>query len=312
LRAGEERAEAAERSGHIARVHLASRARLIFFETLLAQRRTEALESWLEGLSNALTIVEARERSGDAAAYERDRLERELTSARARIAIEDATGRRLRGVLGGLLALDDQRFTASGTVEGSILPRDALPPVDDLLARVEQRPDLLAIGAQVEAARLEERAAARGWAPSLTLEGGWRAVDQGDVRAHGYLVSAALTLPFLDHDQAARRYAAAEQRIGRAQRELVLDQARGAIAGLHAEVHALTETARRFREESEAARQSLVRSVESAYRGDEASLLELLDVRRSVLDDELQVLELEMAARRARIELDLTIGRIQP
>ena len=187
-----------------------------------------------------------------------------------------------------------------------------MPSVDVLLAQVEQRPDVLALDEQIEAARLDERAAKRGWVPSLTVEGGWRSADQGDQRSHGYLVGVALTLPVFDHDQGALHRASAEQRIAEGQRELVLDQTRGAIVGLHAEVLSLTETARRFRVESETARQGLVRAVESAYRGDEASLLELLDVHRGVLDDELRVLELEMSARRAQIDLDLALGRIRP
>lgn len=312
LRAGEIRAKAAEHSGQIARAQLVGRARLLFYEALFAQRRAEAVESWIGRLSKALAIVEARERSGDAAAYERARLERELTSARSRVALEKASGRRLRGVLAGLLRLEDQAFTSAGRVDGSLLPQGGQPSVETLLAQLEQRPDVLALDEQVDAARFDERAANRGWVPSLTIGGGYRSAGQDDQRAHGYVASVALTLPFFDHDQGALRRAAAEQRIAEGQRDLVLEQARGVVIGLHSEVLSLTELARRFREESETARQGLVRSVEAAYRGDEASLLELLDVHRGVLDDELHVLELEMSARRARIDLDLGLGRVQP
>lgn len=312
LRAGEGRARAAELSGQLVRARFVGRARLLFYAALLAQRRIEAVESWMERLSNALAIVVARERSGDAAAYERARLERELTSARSRIALENASGRRLRGELVGLLGLDNHGVATSGRVEGSLLPQSALPTVDALLVQLEQRPDLLSYDAQIAAATLDERASARGWVPSLTVEGGWRSSDQDDDRAHGYLVGVALTIPFLDHGQAAVRQAGAERRIAEGHRELVVDQARGAVVGLHGEFLSLIETARRFREESEDSRLGLVRAVESAYRGDEASLLELLDVHRSVLVDELHVLELEMSARRARIDLDLALGRVQP
>lgn len=312
LRAGEGRAKAAELSGQLARARLVGRARRLFYDALLAQRRIEAVESWIERLSNALTIVEARERSGDAAAYERTRLERELTSARSRIALEHASGRRLRGSLIGLLGLDDQRVATSGRVEGSLLPQSAAPTVDALLAQLEQRPDVLSFDAQIGAARLDERASSRGWIPSLTVEGGWRSAGQEDGRAHGYLFGAALTIPLFDHGQAALRQAGAERRIAEGRRELAIDQARGVVIGLHGELLSLIETARRFRQESEASRIGLVRAVESAYRGDEASLLELLDVQRSVLDDELHVLELEMSARRASIDLDLALGRVQP
>jgi outer membrane protein TolC len=311
-RAGEIRAKAAEHSGQLTRAQLVGRARLLFYETLLAQRRAEAVESWIERLSKAHSIVDARERSGDAAAYERARLERELTSARARIAFEEASGRRLRGVLAGLLRLDDQGFTTTGRVDGSLLPQGAQPTVEALLAQLEQRPDVLGLDEHINAARLDERAAKRGWVPSLTVEGGWRSASQDDQRAHGYVASVALTLPFLDHDQGALRRASAEQRVAAGQRDLIFAQARGVVVGLHAESLSLSELARRFREESEAARQGLLRSVEAAYRGDEATLLELLDVQRSVLDDELQVLELEMSARRARIDIDLALGRVRP
>ena len=312
IRAGEIRAKAAELSGQLARAQLVGRARLHFFEALLAQRRAEAVEAWTGRLSNALSIVEARERSGDAAAYERARLERELIGARSRIALENASGSRLRGLLAGLLRLEDQGFASAGRVEGSLLPQGAMSPVDALLAQLEQRADILALDERVGAAGLDQRAAERGWVPSLTVVGGWRSAGQDDQRSHGYLAGVALTLPVFDRDQGALRRAAAEQRIAEGQRDLILEQARGAVVGLHAEVLALTELARRFREESETARQGLVRSVEAAYRGDEATLLELLDVHRGVLDDELRALELEMSARRARIDLDLALGRVRP
>lgn len=312
LRAGEVRAKAAEHSGQLARAQLLGRARLLFAETLLAQRRAAAIESWIGRLSQALSIVEARERSGDAAAYERARLERELTSAHSRVALEKASGRRLRSVLAGLLRLDERGFATAGRVEGSLLPEGRLPPSEALLAQLERRPDVVALEEQVDAARLDERAAKRGWVPSLTVEGGWRSASQDDQRAHGYVAAVALTLPLFDRDQGALRRAAAEQRLAEGQRELLLEHARGLVVGLHSEVLSLIELARRFREESEAARQGLLRSVEAAYRGDEASLLELLDVHRNVLDDELHVLELEMSARRARIDLDLALGRVQP
>jgi cobalt-zinc-cadmium efflux system outer membrane protein len=312
LRAAEIRAKAAEQSGLLARAQLIGRARGLFFETLMMQRRAEAIQSWVERLSKALAIVESRERSGDAATYELIRLERELTTARSQVALEQAATRRQRGVLAGLLRLDDQGFLSAGRVDGSLLPQEGLPTVDILLAQLERRPDVLALAEQFDAARLEERAAKRGWIPSLTIEGGYRSAGQDDLRAHGYVAGVALTLPFFDHDQSALRQAAAEQRIVTGRKALLLQQARGIVTGLHGEVLSLTELAVRFREECETARQGLVRSVEAAYRGDEATLLELLDAYQGVLDDELHGLELEMAARRARIDLDVALGRVQP
>lgn len=52
----------------------------------------------------------------------------------------------------------------------------------------------------------------------------------------------------------------------------------------------------------------LVRTAEAAYAGGELGILELLDAYRGALDAELQALELEWGARRARIEVDRALG----
>ncbi len=62
--------------------------------------------------------------------------------------------------------------------------------------------------------------------------------------------------------------------------------------------------ARRFREDARAASADLVRIATAGYQGGEMTLLELLDAYRGAGDDELTALDLDQAARRARVELD--------
>ena len=55
-------------------------------------------------------------------------------------------------------------------------------------------------------------------------------------------------------------------------------------------------------------RAALLRTAEAAYRGGEVGVLELIDGYRAALDADLSLVELEWAARRARIDLDRTSG----
>jgi cobalt-zinc-cadmium efflux system outer membrane protein len=88
----------------------------------------------------------------------------------------------------------------------------------------------------------------------------------------------------------------------------VLSEAMGEARGLRAQVVGLSEAARSFRRDAVGTSEDLARTAEAAYRAGEVGVLELLDAWRSVLDASVQVLELEVAARRARIELDRTVG----
>ena len=80
------------------------------------------------------------------------------------------------------------------------------------------------------------------------------------------------------------------------------------MRGLRNQASRLADAARRFRSDATSTSSRLLVTAEAAYRGGELGVLELVDAQRSALDADLQAIDLESAARRARIDLVLASG----
>ena len=302
--AGDARSRAAAHDGDALRVMVAADARQRFYDVLHRQSRVAALDGWIARIDEALAIVARREERGDAARYEERRLERERIVAagrreteRAALARADAHLRAIVGVPG------------TPTLSGTLLP-DADPA--GLAAQrvaVATRPDLLALDQRVDAAALEGTAAARWWAPELRIEGGWKGLDLGrQGRSDGFLLGASLSIPFWNQSSGIARAAAAEARAARGRRGLIEDEVGAELGAVRADAVRLRRAAIDFRSESSAASGDVVRIASAGYAGGELGLLELLDAYRGAAEDSLGALEMEHAARRARIELDRMTG----
>jgi cobalt-zinc-cadmium efflux system outer membrane protein len=306
--AASQRATAAALKMAVQRLEVAAAIRHRFHEVLYHQRRVAALHDWLAGIDRALETVTRREEAGDASVYDRRRLERERASGGARLAVAEAG---LDRAWAGLLAQLPEPVpvaTEGPAVAGRLLPEDDPPPLVELLAALPARPDLQSLEARVAAAELDGRAARRWQLPRVSLGGGVKRVDTDGEWDNGFLLTASLPLPLFDRHQDEALRARAEERLAWGRSAEALAMAGGEVRGLWAESRRLTTAARHYREQTARTSAVLVRTAEAAYRGGELGILELLDAHRSVLEDELQALDLEMAARRARIELDRITG----
>ena len=305
--AGQARVSAVRRQEEAARLAVAAEARERFYEVIFRQGRVAALAEWVERVQQAREMVLRREQRGDAAAYELRRIDRERVVADTWLASEQAGLERAGARLEALL--DGGGSGASTRASGSLLPESKPMGLEALQAATAWRPDLLALGFELEAADLEGRAAARWWIPDLRLEAGWKTADSGNQgRADGVLVGATFELPLWDQASAMARVAAGASQAARGQRALLESELRAELAGLHAEAERLHEVATRFGEQSGAASSDLVRMATLGHAGGEFTLLELLDAYRGATDDALRALELALAARTARIELDRLSG----
>jgi cobalt-zinc-cadmium efflux system outer membrane protein len=193
-------------------------------------------------------------------------------------------------------------------VTGEILPATALPPLDALAGRVRDRPDLRALTLEAEAGDLETRVAGRGWIPELTLAGGYKGTTAAGDRVDGFAVGVAVPLPVFDRSQDEDLRGSGRSRSARARLALETDVANAETSGLHAQATGLAEAARAFRAEAAGRSRRLVATAEAAYRGGELGILELVDAHRGALEAEIQAVELELAARRARLDLELATG----
>ena len=81
-----------------------------------------------------------------------------------------------------------------------------------------------------------------------------------------------------------------------------------ALRGIWRQAVELRQTAESFRRESLAGSSDLTRIAETAYRAGEGGILELLDAYKAQLEAETTLLDLELRARLARIELDALSG----
>ncbi|HET9700963.1 MAG TPA: TolC family protein [Burkholderiales bacterium] len=288
------------------RAELAAEIRRRFYETLHGQEVVRATETWTRQFARIEGLVERLARSGEASGYDRRRLARERQAAEARLAGEMASLDRSRERLAALIG---QPGALGGPIAGVLLPPPP-PPMESSLARLEQRPDLLALSRRAEAADLEGRAAARGWIPEVTLGVGPKRVEEGLTRDSGLEVSVSIPLPLFDRQQSGERRAAAEALQARAESRLAHTRAEGELRGLHRQVERLAAAAAAYRDRAVAASSDLLRIAEAAYQGGESTLLELLDAYRGALDAETTALDLEWKAREARIEYDLLTGSV--
>ncbi len=305
--AGERRAEARVRAADATRAEVAAEARERFFEVLYRQARVTAIADWITRIEGALAIVAAREARGDAATYDRRRLERERAVAQGRVATERAQVMRARARLAAYIDEDVEQ------VDGALLPDRDPPALDRLRALVEQRPDLEALRLQAEAASIEGNAADRWWAPDLRLEAGFKGVDLGALgRTDGFLASATLTVPLWDQSSGLAEEAIGLGLAANGERALLASEIAGELEASHASAVALRAAAIELRTATTAASADLVRIAAAGYEGGELGLLELLDAYRGSAEDALHVLDLEHEARHARIEVDRHVGRVTP
>lgn len=304
--AAEVRSESAAARGEAFKRQIAAEARLRYHDVLYRHLRIAALATWSQRLGGALNTIAAREKAGDVARYDRRRLERELALARAREEVETTALVKAWARLAALAELD---ASAPGTVPGVLLPSTRPEAASQYVDRAATRPDVVALERAEEATELDRKAAARTLVPDVTIGGGWKGVQYGSgLRSDGFLLNAAISLPFLDRGRGPRLRAIAEGQALRGRAALLRQELAGEIHGLWAEADRLHVLAETFTRERRRDSDELMRIADAAYRGGELGILELLDAYRGAVDDELQGLELALLARRARIELERAAG----
>lgn len=309
-RAARTRVAGAEQRMSMLRLQVEARARRAFFQALAAQERREAAEDWSYNLDRVAGVVALRRQTGDISAYDRVRVRREHATVRAQASRAEAERVAAVARLAGMMGLGPRESV--DTVAGRLLPPVAPAALEELLARVEQRPDVEALRREAEAAGLDQRVA-EGWkVPALTLGVGHKDGRAAGQTQDGPVAFAAVPLPLLNQRQGPARRARARRRRAEGRLALMLQETRGEVRGAHARERGLVEVARRFRREALEPTQELVESAEQAYAEGDVGILSLLDAYAEVYEARAHFLELALAAREARVELDrLTATRVR-
>jgi outer membrane protein, heavy metal efflux system len=281
-----------------------------YHEAAYLRLRATILHEGRDELARLVEAVRARHQAGDAAGYDRDRLELELGSYDDLLAGAEADLAGARVTLARLAGEPGARFDASDEL--------GLPPTsaganalaaDALATRADRRTATL----RLRQAEREASAARRAWIPTLALSGGLKrvVVDDGfgEATANGFIVGLSLSLPIFDHGQADLARGLAEARRWRAtslalERDIQTDVRRAQEL-----LQARIAQARRYRETQLGRAQDLVRRAETAYREGDRPVFELLDAYRTAREVRLRELELRRQARRAWLDLWRAIGR---
>lgn len=285
-----------ERRARIAEV------RLVFHRVVALRETVAALDGWVDRIETVLESVRRREAAGDAARYERLRLERERAVAVLRRASDEAG---LAAAEAALAAWLD----ASGALalEAPLVP----PPPEalaDALARIDSLPEVAAHAEETEAGRLDAEAASRAWVPDIGLVLGAKLVDLYGNRTDGFYGGIVLRIPLFDFASGAGATADAEADAGRIALDLAHRDAERAVREAHAEAAHLARAAVELTAETAERSAELITVVEGSYAGGEATLLELLDAHRGAADDRLAAIALGLDAWIARIALDRASG----
>jgi outer membrane protein TolC len=286
-----------------------TRSAALMLETLVAQSVIElalvdemlAIQTnqlaWLESMAaNALEKL----KDPMANASEPLRIESEVAQERQKI---DNTRRqriRLAGQLNILLGRDtDEAWPNLRLPESASLT----PALADELARLYQvNPMLQAVLNTADAAKSDIEVAKRERSPIFSLGVESSVYSGGDFRQA--TVGAKMTLPWFNNsvyrantERALRQQAAAEK-----DAEALARRLRGEAVAAHTEAETSARQAKTFAEEVIPRATKAVESTQNAWISSKASILEVLDARRSLLNSRLEERR-SVAAHRAALEM---------
>lgn len=246
------------------------------FATALSLERAAAIQLQAYDLGRkAVGLLEARVNAGDAVPADLARVQIEATRARLELARVESLRLRARLVLA--TALGDPRLRVQ-SLAGNLEAALELPSLEALTQRLESNPKVKAAQAEValQAARLELAKAER--IPDISLDLFYRRLEETD--QHAFDFGIGIPLPLFDRNQGNVRSALAEQlaasaRVRTTRNELIRD-----LRATHARLALLLESVRIMREELLSRADTVLASVEARFEAGDASLVEVLPLRR--------------------------------
>ena len=279
--------------------------RLAFTDLWTAQASERELVRSRDRLRDLAEVLGRREAAGDAAGFDRLRADREAIEVEADRAAAATLRARAQAMLVSFFPSMPEGAVETVTTERQV---PVLPPLEDLIVRAEGvRPNLLALGHELEAAALAERAAGRRAVPEPELVVGTKSSNAGtgDV---GTMVSVHVSVPLFDRSRPERAAAvarAAQVRAETAQLRLAL---RSQIAGWYDALVARRDSAASYRVAVTANAEQIERIALVSYEAGERGILELLDAYRVGASARVRQITLDAAAREAEVELEYVSG----
>jgi outer membrane protein, heavy metal efflux system len=273
-----------------------------FVRALAERDRIALLARSRQAAEELLAATERRYAAGEATALELNRARTVAAGARAGQSAAEAEGNAAMAELRALLGL-----TPAETVEirGSLAP---LPPLDleAFLARLDQRPDLRALAAELREAEAEVLLGEALARPEWGVRGGVAREEDAEIVTAGFVVS----LPV--HNRGQETLAVGQARVAALRQ--ALDAVRAAAdAEVRGKHEVLTRQLAAARELERTALPALEDSESLALKSFEAGeidLGELLLIRREILEPRLTYLDRLLDASLTRFELEAAAGAL--
>ena len=280
--------------------------RLTFADLLAAQDRERELTGARDRLRELAGILATREKAGDAAGFDRLRAEREVLDVEADLAIASTERAGGQATLAGFLGdvPDPSRIVAVRAAPSA----SPVPDLDALLQQAESaRDDLIALRHEREAADFAAQAADRRWVPEPEIVAGTKSsnLGGGDV---GSVIAVRAAIPLFDRSQPERALAAARSAQAKARAESFRLVLRGQVTALREVVLQRRAAAERYRAEAVSSAAQIERIAQVSYDAGERGILELLDAYRLGVSARARQAVLDLAVRRAEIELSFATG----
>jgi cobalt-zinc-cadmium efflux system outer membrane protein len=283
--------------------------RLAFAELVAAQTREGELAAARDRLSDVATVLARREAEGAAAGFDRLRAEREVADLDADLAMASTDRARAQAVVASYLAdpPDASRLVAVAPDVATRAPAP-VPTLEALLARAEStRGDLIALGHEIEAARLAANAAARRLVPEPELLAGVK-TSSARGAGPGSVVSVNAAVPLFDRARPERALAAAREQRAEAEAAAFRAALRGQVEALRAAVLQRRAAAERYRADAIGSAAEIERIAQVSYDAGEHGILELLDAYRVGAAARARQAALDLSVRVAEIELAFATG----
>lgn len=270
-----------------------------YYTALAGQRRVAGIGAHIQRLGRLAEAADRRRDAGDLSGYESRRIGQLVQAAMARLAIAEAEAGDARAGLSGLIGgpvpvLDPSVPLAPATP----------PPLGTLAARLDDAAELRALDRRREAAAAALRAAARPASPVTVAMGHKRIGSGGAAGNDALMLEVSVPLPFWDRNQAGVARAAAQAADADARHALRRASAEARLQSLWQQADSLTELAGRLRRDEIPLASELTRIALLSFEAGELELVGLIDALEADLAARERVLDLELRARRATIELE--------
>ena len=280
--------------------------RLTFADLLATQDRERELTAARDRLRELAGVLATRETAGDAAGFDRLRAEREVLDVEVDLAMATTERAGAQATLAGFLGdVPDPTQVVAVRAAPSAGP---VPAPDALLQQAESvRADLIALQHELEFADVSARAADRRLVPEPEIVAGTKSsnVGGGDV---GSVFTVRATIPLFDRSQPERALAAARSAQARARAASFRLVLRGQVSALREVVLQRRAAAERYRARAVNSAAQIERIAQVSYDAGERGIFELLDAYRLGVSARARQAVLDLAVRRAEIELSFATG----